>query len=319
VLAIVSPTTFAVLPNTTPAWYSGMTWSSPGGDLFFANRAGVRMMQLQAFAAGLWDNGRVALYRAVMPAFGDCNTLGAMCMFAGRIAETQIERDSVKLKVNALTEVFDLQIPPNVIEASNVQSKYSTGQPPMGCETPPSFTVVAGSTAQVVVASGPDFEADTFDFGYILFDSGTSLGLMARTVRWSDNSGGYARFHLYEPLPWTPETGATFTALVPYVRGNNPTGTQVLQVPSNSPYTITVGNVVSNVGVAYYGGSALVLVSGPPARGQYAVNVDSGTDTATYTFNSADAGKKMSITTVYLAAEGTFQGFPYVPAASQAT
>ena len=315
-----------------------LEWYLSSGDIF-CTVGSQAITQLQAFAAGLWDNGRVAIYRTVMPTFGDANTYGAMCMFAGRIAEVDLTRTGVKLKVNALTEVFDQQLPPNVIEPSNTLAKYSPGAPPpeMG-STRPLYQVQSGSTATEVIANcinGGPFPPNTFESGYILFvdyDSvGASMAQIARTVRWDDGNG---TFHLLEPLPWAPEAGCYFVALVPYTRAVNPATTVQRTVPvdtSGPGYdSVTVpGSFVADVGVAYTDESPLTKVDlatleSASAGGVYAVEVSSGVGTYWFwTGGSAhpgaggDAGNTVNISYQIEAPDGApYMGFPYVPQAS---
>jgi hypothetical protein len=187
---------------------------------------------LQAFERGVWDNGMVRLWRAVMPQNnpGDCNTFGACELFAGRIAEQTMTRTGVQIKVNCPLELLDQQLPSNLIEPGNPQAQYGTGQPPAGLSTAPTFTIGAGSTAAVLLAdctlpSGRLFAADVFDFGYVQFTSGTGMGLFA-TIRRSDVYQGRNRFALYEPLPFTPALGDALTAYVPFARNSSGSGYQ---------------------------------------------------------------------------------------------
>jgi hypothetical protein len=203
-------------------------WNLRDTDGFvYESFSGEWISLLRSFNLGLWDNGRASLYRAVMPVPGDCNTLGAMTLFSGRMAEITTMRTGVKIKINALTEVFDTQVPTNLIEPNNVQAQYGLGQPPAGLGGAPVFTVANGSTPTMLLGAcispnaGQIFGADTFDFGYVQFNSGTSLGRIYRSVWVSGTAYGKNMFRLYEPLPWMPAVGEQFTAYVPYARNSN--------------------------------------------------------------------------------------------------
>jgi hypothetical protein len=374
-----------------------LEWYLASTDVF-GTFNGQTITQLQAFQLGLWDNGRVAIYRAVMPTFGDCNTLGAMCMFAGRIAEVEMTRTGVKLKINALTEVFDQQLPVNVIEPTNTQAKYSPGGPPIqilgvkpnpwyastvyaasavildsnrnvqigsggtsgstapawatnfggttidGTVTwtnwgafpvPAIYTVQSGSTTTEVIgvcANGGPFPPDTFQSGYIMFcDYGSgqcTLAQIARGVRWDDGNG---TFHLLEPLPWAPEAGCIFIALVPYTRSDNPSQKVYETVPvdtSGPGYdAIAVpGSFVSDLGVTYASSGTpltqvdLATLEAASAGGIYAV--DAGiywfwTGGSAHPGAGGDAGKSVYISYRSQAPDGApYLGFPYVPQAS---
>jgi hypothetical protein len=290
-----------------------LEWCLRDSDVFFNAPGGVVITQLQAFERGLWDNGLVNVYRTVMPTLGDANTYGAMQLFGGRIGEvSELSRTGVKLKVNSLLELLDLNVPTNLIEATNVQCQYGIGQPPAGLSAVPVFSVVAGAPAGILWGScvspnsGQLFGADTFDFGYIQFVSGSSLGQIFRSVWFSEpqsvSGGSYNAFYLYDQLPWRPAVGEQFMAYVPYARATEGLVTESDRIPSSSPYTVAVvraGQWVSDAGVSGI----------------------SGTYSATngvYTFTSTDAGKTVTIS-YNVATAGTYQGFPYVPVPETAT
>jgi hypothetical protein len=181
---------------------------------------------LQAFERGLWDNGTLRLWRAIMPEPGDCNTFGACELFAGRIAELSMTRLGVKIQANCPVELLDQQIPSNLIQPGNPAAEYGQGEAPAGVASVPTFAVENGSTAAVIVASctgltaGQLFAPGTFDFGYVRFTGGAAKGQLA-TVRRSDQYTGHNRFVLYEPLPIAPAAGDTFEARVPAVRNQS--------------------------------------------------------------------------------------------------
>jgi len=300
-----------------------LDWHLRSSDGFYSPAGQQPVTMLQSFQRGLWDNGRLTIYRTVMPTLGDCNTYGAMTMFSGRVAETTMTRAGVKLKVNALTELFDLQVPTNTIEPTNVMSQYGVGQPPAGMTTAPTFRVSAAPSVNEIIGTctaptnGQGFAADTFDFGYIQFNSGTSLGKIRRSVWFFSGSGG---FYLYDPLPWLPQIGESFTAYIPFARSST-------QLISNEPHTIPgdlpVGQLptvtvnvspwVSEAGVTYTSGTPLTLVGESPGLAQYSVALNSDGVTATYTFGTPDETKEVLIS-YYVRTQAGYMGFPYVPA-----
>lgn len=298
-----------------------LQWSLKDTDLLlnFTPIDGAVPTVLQSFEKGIWDNGRVTLYRTFMPTLGDCNTFGACTMFAGRIAEITVDRLVADIKVNSLTEVFDQQLPPNLIEPSNVQAQYGIGAPPAGLSSLPTFTIATGSTPSLLLCdcTGPNagqiFADNTFEFGYVQMATGGDCGLMMATVRRSTNLFGKNAFYLYEPLPWSPKVGDGLTGYVPFVRGTSASVTVRATIPNNPPYQIVIASWVSDAGVSLATGGTLTNVPSSPAAGQYSVSA------GTYVFNSADAGKDVLISYSYAAASGLYQGFPNVPPASQAT
>jgi hypothetical protein len=303
-----------------------LDWHLRSSDVFYSPAGQPPVTMLQSFQRGLWDNGRVTIYRTVMPTLGDCNTYGAMTMFSGRVAETTMTRTGVKLKVNALSELFDLQVPTNTIEPTNVMSQYGVGQPPAGMSTAPTFQVTSAPSMSEIIGTctapnnGQVFAADTFDFGYIQFNSGTSLGKIRRSVWFFSGSGA---FYLYDPLPWLPQIGESFTAYIPFARSST-------QLISNEPHTIP-GNIppgqlptlvvnqspwVSDAGVTYANGQALTLVGASPGQGQYSVALNTDGVTATYTFGTPDENQQVLIS-YRVRTAGGYMGFPYVPAPEQ--
>ena len=279
-----------------------LDWYLRDLDVFVTAPGGVTITQLQAFERGLWDNGLVSVYRTVMPAVGDADTYGAVQLFGGRIAEvTKLTRTGVTLKINSLLELLDQYIPTNLIEATNIQCQYGTGMPPGSLSALPVFTVASGSTTGTLLAtcaspnSGQVFASDTFDFGYLQFNSGSSLGKIFRSVWMSKAASGQNVFYLYDALPWLPAVGEQFTAYVPAARASTQLISEQHTVPSSSPYAVTVteyGLWVSDEGVT--GNSAsYTAVAG------------------VYTFQSTDAGKTVTIS--YLGSVAGYQGFPYVP------
>ena len=279
-----------------------LDWHLRDSDVFYNPPADVAITQLQAFERGLWDNGLVNVFRTVMPTVGDANTYGAMQVFGGRIGEvSKLTRTGVTLKVNSLLELLDQYIPTNLIEATNIQCQYGIGQPPAGLSVLPVFTVAAGSTPGLLLGncvspnSGQLFAADTFDFGYIQFNSGTSLGKIFRSVWFSEPQSGLNAFYFYDPLPWLPAVGEHFTAYVPAARASTTLISEQHTIPNASPYTVPVNQAglwVSDAGVT--GNSqSYTAVAG------------------VYTFQSADEGKTVTIS--YNVNAAGYQGFPYVP------
>jgi Uncharacterized conserved protein (DUF2163) len=262
---------------------------------------------LQSFVAGLWDQGEAHIWRTVMPAEGDCNTLGAYELFGGFIADTRPTLQGVQITINSLTERFDQKIPTNLIKAGNPKAEYGLGSAPAGCSSVPVFTVLAGSTPSRLLAScvsptaGQVFTAEVFNVGYIQFQSGASLGKMFATIRRSEGFSGTNLFRLYEPLPWNPQPGDQFSAFVPSARSQSSTVTETHVIPASDPYSVTISNHATYAAVV-------------------SINYDNGTSVPSYmtdgaggfVFPAADAGKTVRITYTYHNGNES-QGFPYVP------
>jgi len=73
-----------------------VTWSPKDSDVLATDGLGNTVLSaIQGFGRGIFDNGIVELWRCVMPAIGDANTLGACLMFSGRIGNIDPDRLNV--------------------------------------------------------------------------------------------------------------------------------------------------------------------------------------------------------------------------------
>jgi hypothetical protein len=198
-----------------------ITWSPKDTDIVANNGGTTLLTALQGFGAGVFDNATVEVWRCLMPTVGDCNTLGACLMFAGRIGDTEPDRQSVKITVVSRIETLNIQVPTNLIEPTNIIAQYATGQIPTG--GPTSLAVVAGSTTQKVYAddSGSPvvlMPTGTYDSGYIVFGGSSKLAGTFRGVQAQTVESGHHAFYLYEPLPFAPTAGDTIAAYIPIPR-----------------------------------------------------------------------------------------------------
>jgi hypothetical protein len=226
-----------------------VTWSPKDTDIVANNGGTTLLTALQAFGSGVFDNGTLEVWRCLMPTVGDCNTLGACLMFAGRIGDTVPDRQSVKITVVSRIETFNIQVPTNLIEPTNILAQYLTGQIPSG--GPSSLSVVSGSTVHKVYAddSGSPavtMAAGTYDSGYIVFGGSSKLAGTFRGVRAQTVESSHHAFYLYEPLPFTPTAGDTIAAYIPIPRdfagsidsGNGYAGFPFVPSPVNSSVVI---------------------------------------------------------------------------------
>ena len=223
-----------------------VTWSPQQTNLT-QNTQTANPRQLAQF--GFYDNMPVRVWRAIMPTPGDANTFGAFELFGGTIADSVVDRASIKFTVNSFLAVIDQKIPPNVIEITNMLANYRAATPPSGFTVIPQFATVAGSTNLRVNAdetspnAGHIYSDHTFDAagkgtGYLVFNSGGSQTLggvwsaIALSTSYTDGGGSHHNeFVLYDPLPWPPTPGVdTF-----YVSGAFP-GTQADATAAGQPY-----------------------------------------------------------------------------------
>ncbi len=184
------------------------------------------LTMLQGFQYGLWKGVWVKWRRAYMPTFGDCDSLGAVSMFRGRIAEVQVDRLTAEITVNSITEMFNRQIPQQLIEANNRSNQIGPGLPPDLNPSPSSWTYFqcitgSGGTVQKIVAdqtaptAGQVYAPGTFDLGYLMFQA-SPLQYFIAQVQHYEVIGGHSVFYLFRPLYVDPHAfGLTFAAFIP--------------------------------------------------------------------------------------------------------
>jgi Uncharacterized conserved protein (DUF2163) len=195
-----------------------ITWSPKNSDLLATDGSGNPLLTaIEGFGCGVFDNGTVELWRTLMPAPGDCDTLGACLLFSGRIGNIEPDRLKAMIKVMSRLETLNEMVPTNLIEPTNILAQYTTGQ--VLKNGPSSFTVLAGSTAQVLTADpvsapgGYTPANDLWDDGYVVMASPGKLGGSYRGVR-QQTFGSHHVFYLYDPLPFAPQAGDTFSAFI---------------------------------------------------------------------------------------------------------
>lgn len=200
------------------------------------------LTMLQGFRHGLWDGAWVKWRRTYMPTFGDCDTLGAVSMFRGRVADVQVDRLTAKITVNSITDMFNRQVPAQLIEANNRSLQIGPGLPPDLNPDPSHWTYFAcvaghGGTMQKIVASQTAPTADqvyapgTFDLGYLLFQA-SPLKLFVAQVQHYDVEDGYNVFYLFRPLYVDPHSyGLSFVGFVPVPKDQTISGISGLELP----------------------------------------------------------------------------------------
>lgn len=191
-----------------------INWSPQASDVLATDSGGNPLLTvLQAFRAGIFDNGTIEVWRCIMPTPGDCNTLGACCMFGARMGD--VESDSLTAQITALSrlELLDVQVPLALIEPGNILAQYSPGILPTGA--PPSLTMAAGSTANKIYAdaAGSTPSADLYEGGYLIITSGKLAGHYV-DIESQDVEGAHWTFYLQIPLPFAPASGDTIAGYI---------------------------------------------------------------------------------------------------------
>lgn len=181
------------------------------------------MNPLQLAQLGFYDNWPVRAWTVFLPTAGDANSLGACELFGGRIGETTVDRSGIHWKVNSYLYVADINIPPNLIESTNVQASFLGAIPPAGLGTVPTFHVATLGTSTAsfsAICDGPTpgqiFSNNTFAQGYLVFTSGSLEGFFS-AVADNFSGGGHNIFDVYAPFIAPPQPGDTF-----YVSAKSP-------------------------------------------------------------------------------------------------
>jgi hypothetical protein len=200
-----------------------VTWAPRDTDILATDGIGNTLLTaLGGFGSGVFDNGTLEVWRCVMPTIGDCNTLGACLMFSGRIGNIEPDRLKVKITVVSRLEVLNQMVPTNLIEPTNIIAQYTTGQ--VLKNGPSTFTLVSGTTSSVLVADpvappgGYSPQNDTWDSGYVSMLAPGKTGGSFRGIQQQLYNGTHHVFYLYDPLPFAPLAGDTFSAFIPVPR-----------------------------------------------------------------------------------------------------
>lgn len=200
------------------------------------------LTMLQAFRYGLWAGAWLKWRRTYMPTFGDCDSLGAVSMFRGRIADVQVDRLTARVTVNSVTEMFNRKVPQQLIEANNRSGQIGPGLPPDLDPDPAQWTTFEcvaghGGTVQKIVArqTAPTadqvYAAGTFDLGYLLFQASPLQNFVAQVQRY-DVEAGYNVFYLFKPLYVDPHLySLTFVGFVPVPKDQTISGAGGVELP----------------------------------------------------------------------------------------
>ena len=163
-------------------------------------------------------------------------------MFRGRVADVAVDRLTAKITVNSVTEMFNRQVPQQLIEANNRSLQVGPGLPPDLDPNPLRWTYfqcVTGhdGTVQKIVARQTAPTADevyapgTYDLGYLLFQA-SPLQFFVAQVRHYEVIAGYNVFYLFRPLYVDPHAYAlSFAAFVPVPKDQTVSGAGGVDLP----------------------------------------------------------------------------------------
>lgn len=172
----------------------------------------------QLAQAGWFDNQPVRVWQAYLPTRqsglyvdpNDCNTLGCMSLYGGRIGPIKMVRGAIVFTVRSFLDVVDRNVPLNVIEMTNTAAAFTGATPPYGQSTVPTMTCIAGSTNQNILATGVTFPDDKLSGGYIIWNPGSANAGFYGAIFANQTPSGHSLIVLYQPLPFVPQAGDTF-------------------------------------------------------------------------------------------------------------
>lgn len=197
-----------------------ITWS-PGRSAYSSstkNTATASPYQLAALH--FYDNWPVLILKCFLPTPGDANTLGCAVWFAGRVHSAAPSRNKIQFNTKSLLDVLTQKVPSTVIETTNTLASTAAVTVPAGDPNAPTFTCIAPSTNNYIVAdciqptANKIYSGNEFAGGYMVFLSGSGATLqgcwaaVGQNGEYTDGHGNHhSEFQLYNPLPWPPTPG----------------------------------------------------------------------------------------------------------------
>ena len=152
-----------------------------------------------AAVAGVFDGARLRLERAYLTP--ELTVRGTLIMFVGRIADVDVDRMGIAMRVNSPTELFAGQMPRNLFSPSCLRVLYSDGCGVSRQAQMRGGSVVAGSTRTTLRVSISQ-QYGFFALGYVVFTTGALAGVR-RTIK----ASWPGVFELLLPLPALPAVG----------------------------------------------------------------------------------------------------------------
>lgn len=194
-----------------------LTWS-PGNRTVTASTSTASPFQMARLHQ--YDNWPVRVFRALMPASGDADSIGCCEWWGGRVHTVEVERNQLVFACKSYLDVLTQKVPSTVIEVTNTLAGNTAVTLPAGDASIPTFACYAGSTENYIIAdclsptSHHIYGGNEFAGGYMVFLSGSGATLagawsaIGQNGEFVDGSGNHhSEFELYAPLPWPPTPG----------------------------------------------------------------------------------------------------------------
>lgn len=188
--------------NHLGAGSEGIQTAAPYWDNYITRGTFIQSMRM-SFAQGTdWYLAPVTAYRFFMPKEGDVSTFGAVIMFRGRISSLTVDKESVKVTVGSLMEIFKQKVPSQTIQPGNRWAPFDFNTTPdyVGTATSPTSSQAGASWIQVSISGGAP-AAETLSEGWAqIIVPGT--GTWWRSIYTNANTSGDTTYVVFiEPLP----------------------------------------------------------------------------------------------------------------------
>lgn len=153
---------------------------------------------------GGFDGAEVTLYKAFLPDWNSAPT-GGLLMFKGKVSDVEPSRTVQNLTVKSDLELFNVQMPRNLYQASCLHTVYDAGCGINKAAWANNRTVASGSDTRTLNCTLTQANG-YFDQGFLIFTSGQNAGAY-RTVK----SYVVGQLRLSLALPFAPSVGDAFT------------------------------------------------------------------------------------------------------------
>lgn len=160
---------------------------------------------LVAVCAGALDSATVTVQRVFMPTWGD-TSLGAVPIFAGRVADADIDATTAYLTVKSWLDLLNIKMPRNLYQPGCLYTVFDSGCTlnPAAFQVSTTVSTAYGTPSRTIIpiayaSPSPGY----FEQGQATFVSGANAGL-TRTIKYNAFAHSIT---LMMPLPVAPANG----------------------------------------------------------------------------------------------------------------
>lgn len=162
---------------------------------------------ISAAMQGQFDGAIVIVERLFLQ--DDLTPVDKLGLFYGRVSSCDAERNSLHITIKSILEMLNVQMPPNLYQASCLHTLYDAG-----CKVnKASFTVsgtASGLNSDGSMRTNLAAAASFYNMGAVKMTSGANAGL-TRTVKTHNGTGASTVIYFTTPWPNNVSAGDTFT------------------------------------------------------------------------------------------------------------